>query len=435
MEVAMILLLLVGSALAGTDQGARDEFTGLAVDFFMGKDKLASHLEMTPSEDCVEGDMQMNEEQKQAYYMMREVTAKNRARVRRAATKAFRLWPDNTFVYKFDPRLSSAMRAKFMQAVETYKATTCIQFHEAKEGYSGSIPPLTVYGTGNGCFSTVGGPGGKINLQEGRCNHLGVCLHEIGHALGAYHEHTRPDRREHVSIKEENIRNGYEGNFKVVDRLLVGIYDLQSAMHYACDAFSKDGRSETIVPHDELMKEKMGLQRKLSRLDIYKFNKMYSCYESCPDDLETACKHGGVPSKDCTCLCPDEYTGIYCETFKKTTECSAEYKDTSGIIRSPGFTRGSRYPSNTECVYAIECPEGTKVHLTFRSFDIEGWGCFFDTFETKTGPAVEEVYPNLYCDKALRGKTLTSKENLALLKFNSDSYYNYPGYELEYVCE
>ena len=84
----------------------RDEFSDLAVDFFSGKDRQPAKLEMTPSKDCVEGDMLLTEEQKEVYFMMREATAKNRARVRREAENAFRKWPDATLVYRFHRRLS-----------------------------------------------------------------------------------------------------------------------------------------------------------------------------------------------------------------------------------------------------------------------------------------------------------------------------------------
>ncbi|XP_038076271.1 blastula protease 10-like [Patiria miniata] len=433
MKVFMILLLLVGSALAGTDQGVRDEFNGEAVDFFMGKDKIAAKLEMTPSPNCLEGDMEMSEDQKKVYNMMQEVTSKNRAEVLQLASTAFRLWPDKTLVYKFDSSLSNGMKAKFEEAVNLYREMTCINFVEAQDGYTGDIPPLKVKGNGKGCYSTVGGPGGNLNLQEDRCDHLGVCLHEIGHALGVYHEQSRSDRVNHVTIVEENIMAGYASDFKMVDRELIAPYDLQSIMHYASDAFSKDGRSQTIVPHELSEVDKMGLQWRLSRLDIYKFNLMYDCYDGCPEDLKDKCQHGGLPSKQCTCVCLEEYKGAYCEIFNGETACSAEFNATSGVIQSPGYP--DRYPSNTECVYAIECPVGMTVHLDFKDFDIEGWGCFFDIFETKIGDIFDEIYPDEYCDDELKGVTKDSKTNLALMKFKSDSMYNYKGFDIEYRCE
>ena len=84
----------------------RNDFNGMAVNLFMGGNQLSSQLEMTPSENCLEGDMEMTVDQQEVYFAMREVTAKNRARVRRAASNAFQIWPDKTLIYKFNPALS-----------------------------------------------------------------------------------------------------------------------------------------------------------------------------------------------------------------------------------------------------------------------------------------------------------------------------------------
>ena len=58
-------------------------------------------------------------------------------------------------------------------------------------------------------------------------------MHEIGHALGFWHEHQRSDRDEHIRIHDENI--GYAlGQFWRRNTMNEGIpYDLGSVMHYS----------------------------------------------------------------------------------------------------------------------------------------------------------------------------------------------------------
>ena len=40
------------------------------------------------------------------------------------------------------------------------------------------------------------------------CDKFGIVVHELGHAVGFWHEHTRPDRDDWVTIIRENIMVG-----------------------------------------------------------------------------------------------------------------------------------------------------------------------------------------------------------------------------------
>ena len=63
----------------------------------------------------------------------------------------------------------------------------------------------------NSCWSQVG-KSSREGAQEvslgPRCNYAGTVIHELMHALGFWHEQSRPDRDEYVEIFWENIKKG-----------------------------------------------------------------------------------------------------------------------------------------------------------------------------------------------------------------------------------
>ena len=64
---------------------------------------------------------------------------------------------------------------------------------------------------------------------------MGTIAHEIAHAAGFYHEHSRPDRDSYITVHLENVKEGYERDFdKLGTRSVKDIepYDYSSVMHY-----------------------------------------------------------------------------------------------------------------------------------------------------------------------------------------------------------
>jgi len=92
------------------------------------------------------------------------------------------------------------------------------------------------------CESSVGMQGGHQQIFVGPFCSLGATIHEILHAAGLYHEHTRSDRDDYVDIHWENIEPGKEDNFVKPgsDGMDIGPYDYGSIMHYGEYDFSID---------------------------------------------------------------------------------------------------------------------------------------------------------------------------------------------------
>ena len=91
----------------------------------------------------------------------------------------------------------------------------------------------------------MGRVGGEQLLSIGpNCLRTGVIIHEIMHALGFFHEHSRPDRDEHITVELDNLRPGMEHNFLTLNLrnwFNMSIpYDTKSVMHYSGYAFAAD---------------------------------------------------------------------------------------------------------------------------------------------------------------------------------------------------
>lgn len=76
--------------------------------------------------------------------------------------------------------------------------------------YSFYISVMSKYILFYRCCSFVGKRGnGPQAISIGKnCDKFGIVVHELGHVVGFWHEHTRPDRDKHVQIINKNIMTG-----------------------------------------------------------------------------------------------------------------------------------------------------------------------------------------------------------------------------------
>ncbi|KAJ3606017.1 hypothetical protein NHX12_028060 [Muraenolepis orangiensis] len=176
--------------------------------------------------------------------------------------------------YIIDDYFYGSEKLQIRQAMEDFHKKTCIRFvpHSGQTDYLNIISKL-------GCWSGMGRAGGRqdLSLSVQGCMHRGVIQHEILHALGFYHEHTRSDRDRHVRINWDNVPEGSKYNFMKSDtNNLDTPYDYTSVMHYSRTAFSSRFDEDTITPVPDPSVE-VGQRGQMSRIDILRINKLYKC--------------------------------------------------------------------------------------------------------------------------------------------------------------
>ena len=186
------------------------------------------------------------------------------------------LWKDATLFYTIRSDVSQRGLQLILTAMFVIEMNTCFRFAERTDqvGYVEFIETDV-------CQSPVGFQGMKMTVEAGATCSLGSNMHEILHAMGFWHEQSRPDRDSFVTIHEENIKNGEAHNFQKRTEIdsMGTIYDYESIMHYSSRAFSKNGLRTITSATKKKWNRKMGNREKLSNLDIYQVIKRY--------DLET----------------------------------------------------------------------------------------------------------------------------------------------------
>ncbi|NXC12917.1 ASTL metalloendopeptidase, partial [Corythaeola cristata] len=302
-------------------------------------------------------------------------------------------WPQSSdgivrIPYVLDPTYEESHIKGIHDAMAEFEALTCINFVKRKT----ERDYLNIK-SADGCWSHYGKVGGgqTVSVMKGGCTWKGVIQHELDHALGFLHEHSRSDRDKHVKIMWEYISPADRPDFRKFEnsRNLGLPYDYSSVMHYGPYTFTNTTGKATIVPiPDESVP--IGQRQGLSNLDVAKINKLYNC-----------------------------------------SRCSAILDTASGSLSSANHPRN--YSDNTNCVWLIRT-RSRKISLHFEAFELQTTrGCQGDYVKIYDGSSKSSaVLMDKTCGSKIPNDIVTSS-NLMLIEFVTDGADTASGFQATFT--
>ena len=251
------------------------------------------------------------------------------------------LWPGgkvNWYVDSSGPAVDTCAIATFNTSASYMEKYTCLRFNYGVKPIPGNTYSIKLTADGTTCWAYVGmDTQSQVNLGGSGCQIPGIALHEVGHAVGLIHQHSRDDRDKYVTIDWSNIKTSATNNFyKIVsgssyDSAISKLnYDYTSIMHYGMCEFSTDTARtgdclRTIDPADESIASQLGQRDHLSQVDIDTINAMYGCTATCGDGIQNQGEEGVDCGGPCRAQCNTTDDGI----IPLPSECAASSSELS----------------------------------------------------------------------------------------------------------
>jgi len=279
-------------------------------------------------------------------------------------------WPNATVPYLIASNMNAKGKAAIDAAMADFHAKSCIKFVKKTTAHKNYINIIQ----GGGCYSYIGDINrGAQSVSIGfGCEYKGIVIHEFMHALGFYHEQSRRDRDQYITIDFSNIPTNRASNFQKYQAGAAEThgagYDKQSVMHYGNKAFAINRSKNTITSKSD-PNEVLGQRSGFSTIDLIQLNKHYSCESTAASTTkapETTARPVTNTSTTSAPLGPD-LGGKLCGYFAdKPAECQNPLVNTWCKATCEALKNVCTAKDSSK--YARSCPRWAKAGFCKRQY-------------------------------------------------------------------
>lgn len=167
-------------------------------------------------------------------------------------------WSGGVVFYVFPDTGWTTLNWRIWWAIILMEGASDLDFVEVTEAQSILFPHIyftqSWLAPGTASSDSIGRKGGRqyirFSILDEILNNLpsiGLVQHELGHAVGLFHEHQRQDRDSFVFYNPFCVAQGQSHNFQKRTGLALGPYDQNSLMHYGAGTFG-NGLCNPLTP-------------------------------------------------------------------------------------------------------------------------------------------------------------------------------------------
>ncbi len=212
-----------------------------------------------------EGDILFSEEQ------IEQIKAN--AKLKGTAAFDSKTWKNNTVPYVINSNMPSNKKRMIKDAIKHVENKTKLDFVKR----SNQSDYIEFINSSSGMWSSgIGRLGGKQQIGFADWGSKGNCVHEICHAVGMWHEQSRLDRDDHITIYWDNISENGKYQYRKLPSnqgFDVGSFDFGSIMIYSPYGFAIDNSKPAMTKKDG--STWVAQRNGLSGIDIQALNAMY----------------------------------------------------------------------------------------------------------------------------------------------------------------